>query len=584
MFLASIPAISMLSWVRSHKWLTAGGILLVFAVGGIVFAVTRPAQPEYVTALVERGDLRQTVEAIGTVISDRDLELQFLRIGIVDHIFVKEGDLVRAGQTLARLRAGSEAADIASASARVASAEADLRAMREGTRPEDIHIAEAQLQNSQAQLDVARSSLETAERSVESSQSQLETLRREANTSLSGERSVAMSTIASYIADGESALSSVESVWDDPTVQDAVIKSEPAQYDAVRRQIGGARTLLRSARTMTTSVNDPQAAAADARRALNATSDVVRFAFDVVSQLPVTGYFTEAKKDQHKSTLTAERSNVENAIRGVDSAVKSLRDASATYDTRIASEEASLRNAEGARDKAAIDIRTFEAAVRTQEAQLQLKRAGNRPTDIASAEARVREQRAALARASAAYREMVLTAPVAGIITNVVAKQGELSPSGPFLTMLGHSPYRIEMFASEIDIPKVRVTQSGSIELDAFPGVDYKLRVSEIDPAATLRDGVPKYSITLDFVYPHDEFKIGMTGDAEIITGERTNVINVARRAVLEDDRGDYVRVLKDDDAVEERIVEIGMEGATGNVEILSGLTEGEVVILLIKE
>src|SRR3989338_5540059 len=123
----------MLSWVRSHKWLATGGILLVFVIGGIAFAVNRPKQVEYVTALVESGDLRQTVEAIGTVVSDRDLALQFLRTGIVDQILVKEGDLVRAGQTLARLRAGGEAADIASASARVASAEADFRAMKEGT-------------------------------------------------------------------------------------------------------------------------------------------------------------------------------------------------------------------------------------------------------------------------------------------------------------------------------------------------------------------------------------------------------------------------------------------------------------------
>src|SRR3989338_3652229 len=163
----------MLSWVRSHKWLATGGILLVFGIGGIAFAVTRPKQVEYVTALVERGDLRQTVEAIGTVISDRDLELQFLRTGIVEQILVKEGDLVKAGQTLARLRAAGEAADIASASARVTSAEADLRAMREGTRPEDIAIAEAQLQNSQAQLDVARSALQSAQRSVDSSEDEL---------------------------------------------------------------------------------------------------------------------------------------------------------------------------------------------------------------------------------------------------------------------------------------------------------------------------------------------------------------------------------------------------------------------------
>ncbi|MBI3331708.1 efflux RND transporter periplasmic adaptor subunit [Candidatus Peregrinibacteria bacterium] len=572
------------SWIRAHKWLTAIIIVALLIIGGIVAAVASPNPPEYVTAFVERGDLRQTVEGIGTVISERDLALQFPRSGVVDVVLVKEGDIVKAGQTLARLRAGSEAADVASAAARLASAEADLRALREGNRPEDIAIAEAQLENSRAQLASARESLETAEESLRSSQEQMEALESEADINASGERAVAMSSIASEIAAGESALSSVETVWDDPNVQDAVIKSEPAQYDRVRQQIGGARTLLQHARDAATTWNDPTSAAQEARRALAATSDVVRLAFDTVSALPITAYFTDAKKEQHKTSLANARASTENAIRGVEGAVKSLRDASASYDTRITSEESALRNAEGARDKALADIRTFEAALRTEQAQLDLTRAGSRPSDIAAAEARVREQRAAVARASASYRDMVLTAPIDGTVTDVAAKIGEFTPSGPFLTMLGDTPYRIELFTSEIDIPKVRLTQSGSVELDAFPDVHYKLRVSEIDPAATDRDGVPKYRVKLDFVYPHDEFKVGMTGDAEIITGERINVISVPRRGVLRGETGDYVRVLQDDGAVVEKPVRIGMEGETGNVEMLSGIAEGETVILLIKE
>lgn len=574
----------MFTWVKNHKWLTAFVTIGTVLIALIVFGVTRPKQVEYVTSLAERGDLRQTVEAVGTVISERDLQLQFPRSGVLDLVLVNEGDYVRAGQTLARLRAGSEAADIASASARVASAEADLRAMREGSRPEDIAITEAQLENSRAQLAAAEQQLQTAETAVTSATTQLEILQAEADTNLSGERSVATSTIAGNIATGESALSSVESVWDDPSVQDAVIKSDPAKYDAVRRQIAGARTLLSQARTAATQFNDPTVVADTARRALSATSDVVRMAFDTINQLPVTGYFTESEKNEKKSTLAAERSNTENAIRNVDTAVKTLHDASATYDTRIASQEASLASAEGARDKALSDIRTFESSVRTQQAQLDLKRAGNRPTDIASAEARVREQRAALARAAASYRDMILIAPIAGQVTNVAAKPGEYTPVGPFITMLGTSPYRVEMFVSEVDIPKVHVTQSGSIELDAFPGIDYKLRVGEIDPAATDVSGVPKYRIKLDYVYPHDEFKIGMTGDAEIVTGERKDVMSVSRRAVLDGEKGKYVRILKEDQTAEERPVTLGMEDASGKVEVISGVKEGEVVIELIKE
>jgi len=69
-------------------------------------------------------------------------------------------------------------------------------------------------------------------------------------------------------------------------------------------------------------------------------------------------------------------------------------------------------------------------------------------------------------------------------------------------------------------VEKVQYEQEGGIELDAYPGRDFLFRVTEIDPAATIVDGVPKYRIKLDFLENEEEsLKIGMTGDVDIITG-----------------------------------------------------------------
>jgi multidrug efflux pump subunit AcrA (membrane-fusion protein) len=76
-----------------------------------------------------------------------------------------------------------------------------------------------------------------------------------------------------------------------------------------------------------------------------------------------------------------------------------------------------------------------------------------------------------------------------------------------------------------------------------------------------------------------------MTGDAEIITGERKNVVSAPRRAILEDNDGRlYVRILNEDKTITERTVTIGMEGQTGDTEILSGLEGGENIVVLIKQ
>ena len=154
---------------------------------------------------------------------------------------------------------------------------------------------------------------------------------------------------------------------------------------------------------------------------------------------------------------------------------------------------------------------------------------------------------------------------------------------GPVVTMLGSSPYRIEMYVSEIDIPKVQLSQTGSIELDAFPGTHFRLHVTEIDTTSTDREGVSKYRVRLDFAYPHDELKIGMTGDAAIITGMRSDVVSVPLRAVLDDASGNPIVRVLDGTKVTEKRVETGMEGAGGDIEV-TGVGSGETVIVLIRK
>jgi multidrug efflux pump subunit AcrA (membrane-fusion protein) len=103
--------------------------------------------------------------------------------------------------------------------------------------------------------------------------------------------------------------------------------------------------------------------------------------------------------------------------------------------------------------------------------------------------------------------------------------------------------------------------------------------------APTDQAGVNKYRVRLDFNFPHDNLKVGMTGDAEIDTGIRTNVVSVPLRAVIKSGSGQsIVRIQNTDGTVSEKAVTTGMEGTDGNVEIVSGLQEGETVIVLEKK
>lgn len=556
-----------------HKIATIVTAVIALPVLGIVWFALSPTQPEYVTEVAKRGDLRQTVEAVGTVISDRDLNLQFGISGIVSNVYVKEGDVVKAGQKLAQLRTGVSA-DIASAQARVAQAEADLREMESGARPEDIAVTEADVENKRASLAMSKTAAENA-------QSQLDTLNDEIDTSLAGYVGTTATAVSQRLTVAQNSLSAVDDIFSNNDVLDAAIKGDPSELESIRTASRAARSSITPLFAQASSVTDPTDALKlieDATRAVNTAWTVVDRAFAYVSSLQESSSFSNDDREAYKTDLIAERNTLQTALSGLSSDTKSLRDAAAAYQSQIVTQQAAL-------DRANADIVTYEASLRTAEAQLALKKAPARDTDLASARAVVQQYRAALARASADFANTVIVAPVAGAITKVPIKVGEYTPSGAAITMLGEAPYRIEMYVSEIDVPKIQLNQSGSVKLDAFPGEYFTLKVSQIDDASTDRDGVSKYRVRLDFLdkKESERVKLGMTGDAMVITGFASDVTSVPVRSVLERDDGTkYVRVLNDG-AIEERTVQTGMEGEGSTIEVL-GIQEGETVIVLVKE
>lgn len=576
---------SIFAFIKRNKWRLLIAAVIILPVAGLAMVALSPKQPEYVTAVSEKQDLKQTVEAVGTVISERDLQLQFASMGIVAQVYVKEGDVVKAGQRLAALRAGNLSAMVASAAAQVQAAEADLKALEEGSRPEDIAISEAEVASKRASLESAKTDLANAEKALKESENKRDALKQEALTSLLGTVTNVGSTVTKELTTAQNAISSVRDVFSNNDVVDAIVKYGSYEQTSINASLSATSSAI-TALYRDANPQDYEKALLllmNARKVVTDAITGVNRTFDLISALPESSSFTETDRQAYKADLVAERNVLQTSLNTLDTESKTLRDASANFSTRISAEEAAVVSARNAMDRAVSDIATFEASLRISEAQLQLKKAPVRSTDLAAAQANVRQMRAALARASADYSDTILTAPIEGRVTKVHVKAGEYTPTGAAITMLGNSPFRVEMYVSEIDVPKIQMTQTGSVELDAYRGTDFALRVSEVDTAATDRDGVPKYRVRLDFVYPHDELKIGMTGDASIVTGMQPDVVTVPLRAVLEKNDGtSYVRIIREDGTIEERDVETGLEGEGGDVEV-SGVQEGETIIVLEK-
>ena len=161
------------------------------------------------------------------------------------------------------------------------------------------------------------------------------------------------------------------------------------------------------------------------------------------------------------------------------------------------------------------------------------------------------------------------------------AKRGEIATVGtPLASVISYAAYEIEAFVPEADIAKIRSGSGASVTLDAYGGdVVFDAVVVTIDPAETVLDGVATYKTSLQFAVADPRVKSGMTANTDIEGERRDNVLFIPARAVSEKDSVKIVRILEGED-VREAVVETGIRGSNGDIEILSGLNEGDTILL----
>ena len=235
---------------------------------------------------------------------------------------------------------------------------------------------------------------------------------------------------------------------------------------------------------------------------------------------------------------------------------------SASYATNLNAYQEALRE----RDKQIADA----------EAELTKRSQGQTIADAAllAAEAEV-------ARILAELSKYTLRAPFSGLVTRVDAEIGEtVSSTDAAVSIISTDGLEIESFVPEINISLVAVGDRAAITLDAYgEEVVFIGTVGAIDPAETIRDGVSTYKVTLNFAEEDERVKSGMTANILITTDEREGVISVPQGVVKEEKGQKSVPLLRSG-KTEYVPVTTGSISSLGEIEITSGLKEGDVLIL----
>jgi len=168
-----------------------------------------------------------------------------------------------------------------------------------------------------------------------------------------------------------------------------------------------------------------------------------------------------------------------------------------------------------------------------------------------------------------------IAAPFAGIVTTKHVEVGGLAAPGvPLLTLEDNRRYWLEIAVPDSQVGSLKRGQSLRVAVEGA-GVSGAAAISEIVPTA---DQATRTTLVRLDLPASPQLRSGLFGRAWIPAGRR-QALQIAREAVVERGQLQGVYVVGQDDVARFRLIRTGATHQ-GAVEVLSGLTSGERIVL----
>jgi len=592
-------------------------VLVLVALGGFWFWQRQKAasQITYETADVERRTLVQTVEVTGEIKPAARIDLAFKSGGTLSKVAVKIGDDVKQGDVLAELEADDLHFAYERAKAAVAIAQSNLNQRLAGESDETIRMAQAQLDQAKAAYDKSvsdlantkiqvQNDLDSATIALNTAKNNLDNTAPVSDQSLANAIETSRVTLKSALGPLNTALVDGDSVVGfDDTATNGMYKNQlgalsfgsmdkgKASYQIAKAAKLDAEKAV-DALSKTSTQNDILSAADVVQRAVENTQIFLSDVKTILANTIISSYFTQADLTAKKAAIDADYASVS----AQKSTVVSARQAIQLAQLSNVSDKSKLGDAYKAAQvaydmaKTNIDMKVVaaqanlaiqQASVQAAQAALDLKKAGPRSVDVASLRAQLQDAQVNLAQAENNLNNMRVLAPVDGTVTDVVSDVGEqITPNTPQVRMIGTAQYDIEAKVPEADIAKVKVGQTAEITLDAYGDeVKFVGTVTAENPDQTKVQDAIYYNIRVNVDPAGKDIKPGMTANVTVTTGEAKDTLVIPSRAIKTENSIKTVRVLIGDKP-RAKTITVGLKGDEGRVQVLTGLVEGEKVIL----
>ena len=278
----------------------------------------------------------------------------------------------------------------------------------------------------------------------------------------------------------------------------------------------------------------------------------------------------------------------------------------------VAGAEASLaamrNDVQGARANAAQAKSEYERAKQNHNANIlseaDLQKAKSTwdasEANVSALEERFRSTGASLAASRDSLSKTTVVAPLAGVVTALPIKEGEVTVIGTMnnagtqlLTISDMSLVEAVMMVDETSVPQVKIGQMANLNIDAYPGRTFKGTVTDVGSSPIMKNDPDLLSLTanseaINFKVrirledPPATIRPGFSVTADIVTGKKENATAIPIQALVVRD----VPAPKDAKAkpatgrpqTEEGVYVVNKDGKLGFSKVETGIA-GELMI-----
>lgn len=194
---------------------------------------------------------------------------------------------------------------------------------------------------------------------------------------------------------------------------------------------------------------------------------------------------------------------------------------------------------------------------------------------IANSQAAVDAAQTNLSLAKRNLTYTTVTAPMPGYVSDRPADVGEyISPQQKVATIVNLNPLRVRIDVPEQSIPQIRVGESVSVTVAAYPDRSFAGRVARVSPS--VNSASRTLTVEADVENSNAELKPGQFATVRILLPQSEAAVLVPQRALRTLSGSIYVYVIKNGFA-QQRLVQTGQtEGDL--IEIKSGVAADEIV------